>query len=58
MTTLAALLGGLPLMLGTGTGSEIRRPPGCAMAVAFAATPQGSPGPAGAAASHAVSGEP
>src|SRR5205807_1566711 len=31
MTTMAALLGGLPLMLGTGTGSEIRRPLGFAM---------------------------
>jgi multidrug efflux pump len=28
MTTLAALLGGVPLMLGTGTGSEIRQPLG------------------------------
>ena len=28
MTTMAALLGGLPLMLGTGTGSELRRPLG------------------------------
>ena len=28
MTTLAALLGGLPLALGTGTGSELRRPLG------------------------------
>ena len=31
MTTMAALLGGLPLMLGTGTGSELRRPLGFAM---------------------------
>jgi HAE1 family hydrophobic/amphiphilic exporter-1 len=31
MTTLAALLGGVPLMLGTGTGSEIRQPLGYAM---------------------------
>ena len=31
MTTFAALLGGLPLMLGTGTGSEIRQPLGYAM---------------------------
>jgi multidrug efflux pump subunit AcrB len=31
MTTLAALLGGLPLALGTGTGSEMRRPLGIAM---------------------------
>ena len=28
MTTLAALLGALPLALGTGTGSELRRPLG------------------------------
>jgi multidrug efflux pump len=28
MTTLAAMLGALPLMLGTGTGSELRRPLG------------------------------
>jgi multidrug efflux pump subunit AcrB len=28
MTTLAALLGGLPLALGTGTGAELRRPLG------------------------------
>jgi hydrophobic/amphiphilic exporter-1 (mainly G- bacteria), HAE1 family len=26
MTTVDALLGGVPLMLGTGTGSEIRQP--------------------------------
>jgi hydrophobe/amphiphile efflux-1 (HAE1) family protein len=31
MTTLCALLGGLPLMLGTGTGSELRQPLGYAM---------------------------
>ena len=31
MTTMAAMLGGLPLMLGTGTGSEIRQPLGYAM---------------------------
>ncbi|MFD2232303.1 multidrug efflux RND transporter permease subunit [Phaeospirillum tilakii] len=31
MTTCAALLGGLPLMLGTGTGSELRQPLGVAM---------------------------
>jgi multidrug efflux pump subunit AcrB len=31
MTTMAAMLGGLPLMLGTGTGSELRRPLGFAM---------------------------
>jgi multidrug efflux pump len=31
MTTMAALLGGLPLALGTGFGSEIRRPLGIAM---------------------------
>jgi multidrug efflux pump len=28
MTTAAALLGGLPLALGTGTGAELRRPLG------------------------------
>ncbi len=31
MTTLAALLAGLPLMVGTGTGSELRQPLGFAM---------------------------
>jgi multidrug efflux pump len=31
MTTLAAMLGALPLMLGTGTGSELRRPLGIAI---------------------------
>jgi len=31
MTTMAALLGGLPLMLGTGAGSELRKPLGYAM---------------------------
>jgi multidrug efflux pump len=31
MTTMCALLGGLPLMLGTGTGSELRQPLGYAM---------------------------
>jgi multidrug efflux pump len=31
MTTMTALLGGLPLALGTGTGSELRRPLGIAM---------------------------
>src|SRR5258705_327162 len=30
-TTMAAMLGGVPLMLGTGTGSEIRQPLGYAM---------------------------
>jgi multidrug efflux pump subunit AcrB len=30
MTTMAALLGGVPLMLGSGTGSEIRQPLGYA----------------------------
>ena len=28
MTTMAAMLGGLPLALGSGTGSELRRPLG------------------------------
>lgn len=31
MTTMCALLAGIPLMLGTGTGSELRRPLGVAM---------------------------
>ena len=31
MTTMAALLGGLPLMLGSGAGSELRKPLGYAM---------------------------
>jgi multidrug efflux pump len=31
MTTMAALLGGLPLALGSGIGSELRRPLGIAM---------------------------
>jgi HAE1 family hydrophobic/amphiphilic exporter-1 len=31
MTTMAALLGGVPLMLGQGTGAEIRQPLGYAM---------------------------
>jgi len=31
MTTMAAMLGGVPLMLGQGTGSELRQPLGYAM---------------------------
>jgi multidrug efflux pump subunit AcrB len=31
MTTMAALLGALPLALGTGTGSELRQPLGMAI---------------------------
>jgi multidrug efflux pump subunit AcrB len=31
MTTMAALLGGLPLALGGGTGAELRRPLGIAI---------------------------
>jgi multidrug efflux pump len=31
MTTMAALLGGVPLAFGTGTGSELRRPLGITM---------------------------
>ena len=31
ITTMAALLGGVPLMLGTGTGAEIRQPLGYAI---------------------------
>jgi len=31
MTTLAAMLGALPMLLGSGTGSELRRPLGLAI---------------------------
>jgi HAE1 family hydrophobic/amphiphilic exporter-1 len=31
MTTMAALLGGVPMMVGTGVGSEIRQPLGYAI---------------------------
>ncbi len=31
MTTMAAMLGGVPLMLGAGTGAELRQPLGYAM---------------------------
>jgi multidrug efflux pump subunit AcrB len=31
MTTMAAMLGGVPLMLGNGSGSELRQPLGYAM---------------------------
>lgn len=31
MTTMAALLGGVPMMLGSGVGSELRQPLGCAI---------------------------
>jgi hydrophobic/amphiphilic exporter-1 (mainly G- bacteria), HAE1 family len=31
MTTMAALLGGVPLMLGSGTGAELRQPLGHSM---------------------------
>jgi HAE1 family hydrophobic/amphiphilic exporter-1 len=31
MTTMASMLGGVPLMLGTGAGSELRQPLGYAM---------------------------
>ena len=31
MTTMAAMLGGVPLALGTGTGAELRRPLGIAI---------------------------
>ena len=34
MTTMAALLGALPLALGIGTGSELRRPLGIASSAA------------------------
>ena len=40
MTTMAALLGALPLMLGSGTGSELRRPLG----VAIVGRPDRQPG--------------
>ena len=39
MTTMAALLGGIPLALGTGLGSELRRPLGIAMVGGLAAEP-------------------
>src|SRR4029434_579136 len=35
ITTMAAMLGGVPLMLGQGTGSEIRQPLGYAMVGGF-----------------------
>ncbi len=38
MTTLAAMLGAMPLMLGTGTGSELRRPLGIAIVGGLAAS--------------------
>ncbi len=44
MTTMAALLGGLPLAIETGTGAELRRPLGIAIVG----------GPAGVAAPHAL----
>jgi multidrug efflux pump subunit AcrB len=31
MTTMCAMLGGVPLMIGTGTGSELRQPLGVAI---------------------------
>jgi multidrug efflux pump subunit AcrB len=31
MTTMCAMLGGIPLMIGTGTGSELRQPLGFAI---------------------------
>ena len=39
MTTMAALLGGLPLALGTGIGSELRRPLGISMVGGLAPEP-------------------
>src|SRR5258706_6418989 len=36
MTTMAAMLGAVPLMLGSGTGSEIREPLGYAIVAVFA----------------------
>jgi multidrug efflux pump subunit AcrB len=43
MTTAAAMLAGLPLMLGTGTGSELRQPLGYAMVGGLAAQPGSHP---------------
>ena len=42
MTTMAALLGGLPLALGTGAGSELRRPLG-SLSSAGSCSPRFSP---------------
>ena len=39
MTTMAALLGGLPLALGTGTGAELRRPLGITIVGGLLAQP-------------------
>ena len=39
MTTMAALLGGLPLALGTGVGSELRRPLGITIVGGLLAQP-------------------
>ena len=39
MTTMAAILGALPLMLGTGTGSELRQPLGIAIVGGLAGQP-------------------
>ena len=39
MTTLAAMLGALPMLLGTGTGSELRRPLGLAIIGGLAGEP-------------------
>ena len=43
MTTMCAILGGLPLMLGTGTGSELRQPLGYAMVGGLLAEPGADP---------------
>ena len=39
MTTMAAMLGGVPMMLGTGAGSEIRQPLGYAIVGGLAVSP-------------------
>ena len=43
MTTMTALLGGLPLMLGHGSGSELRQPLGYAMVGGLASEPDSDP---------------
>jgi len=39
MTTMAALLGGLPLALGSGTGSELRQPLGISIVGGLVVSP-------------------
>ena len=38
MTTMTALLGGVPLAFGSGTGSELRRPLGIVVGLVFSQT--------------------